>query len=198
MDEKTVNIVLKMILSPEEYKKYSAGLKLTEEQMGKVQTSVEKANKAFVEQEAKIKAVKAQMQQMREQAEKLQNIGTTIGGVGLAAGAALLTFANKYVTASGQSEAASREWLASMKSLENSEIRVGRVIATQALPYLEKAVKLASDLAGWAEQHPEIIDAALKFSAAAVVVGGGLSVAAQGMRVASSVGSFFYNSIGWG
>jgi hypothetical protein len=198
MDDKTINIVLKMILSPAEFDKYKAGLKLSEEQMDKIKAKVESANKAFDEQTEKIAAVKAQFQGMREQAEKLQNIGTTIGGVGLAVGASLMVFANKYITATGQTEQASHDWSVAMKSLETSEIKVGRVVTQELLPALKEAAKLAETLASLVEKHPDAVGALGKFAIAAVGGDALISSASTIERFMTSAGGLFATQIAGG
>lgn len=112
------------------------------------------------------------MGELKEKAESLNYVAMRIGAIGAAITGPMLLAANKYVQVAGQSEQASRRWIAATKSLEDSTVRVGRVVVDQALPYLEKAADIAEQLAKYAEEHPDVIKAGLSIGGNMVVLGG--------------------------
>ena len=187
--EKTVNVVMRFILSPQDYERYKKGLLNVDEQLDKMRPKIDKMTEAYNRQAEKIKEVQAQMNGLREKAEKLQTVGMALVMPSAAViGAASLAM-SKYVAARGEEETTARRILESGKRFEEVQIRIGRVIAGTTLPFLEKAADLAEKLANFAESHPEIIDAALKIAGAGVVAGGGIRLFDQGLRVAGSFGS---------
>lgn len=197
-DEKIVNIVMKMVLSPDDFAKFKAGLLSVDDQIAKMTPAIEKANAAYNAQIKKIDEVKKHMNGLREQAEKLQSVGMAIGAPSAAVLGGLTLAAKKYVDSQKDTEKVSKRILELQKQGEEITIRIGRIVASEALPFLEKAAQLAEKVAAFAEKHPEIIAAALKISAAGVVVGGGIGLAAQGMKIAGSVGSLAAENIAGG
>ena len=107
------------------------------------QAAAGKAAEAVKKIGAQADQSRRQLEQMRQAAERMQQVGMTLGAVGASIGLPLIKFATQYVQAAGQAEATSRQWTKAMNDLERSEVRIGRVVAEQALPFLEKAVTLA-------------------------------------------------------
>jgi hypothetical protein len=198
MDDKTVNIVMRMILSPQDYERYKKGLMGIDEQLEKLTPKIDKATAAYQRQAEKIKDVQTQMNALREKAEKLQQIGMTIAMPSAAVIGAASMAMSKYVAARGAEESTARRILETGKRFEEVQIRIGRVIASTTLPFLEKAAALAEKLANFAESHPEIIDAALKIAGAGVVAGAGIGLVSQGMRVAGGIGSLMAPTVAGG
>lgn len=141
------------------------------------------------------------IQKLERAGQILTRVGIGISAISGAAIAAATSFANAYVSMAGQTEATSAAWIESMYKLQSSQTRVGRVIADEAIPYLEKAAALAEKLASWAEEHPEIIEAALKIAGAGVLAGGALTAAgglASGAAMIGKVAPNLIPSIGTG
>ena len=143
MDDKQVNVVMKLILSPADYERYKKGLMGIDEQLVRMKPKIEAATAAYDKQAAKIKEVRTQMQGLREQAEKLQQLGMTIAIPSGAVLAGLLGAAQKYAVSQQNTERTAQRIVEIQKEFENITIRIGRVVAKEVLPFLEKAAKLA-------------------------------------------------------
>ncbi len=134
------------------------------------------------------------MKKLTATAGQLRAVGMAVGAIGGVMSGFLLSTAKSYVQQVGMSETASRKWLYSTKQLEDAQIRVGRVIAEQAAPYLEKLANLAQKTADFAEKHPEVVKGALSVAGGAAVFG---AVASSAM---SAVGTYtkLAGALGWG
>jgi hypothetical protein len=134
------------------------------------------------------KDLMARFNEMRESAEKLQGISVRVGAAGAAVLAPLIGMSQKYLEFAGQSESISSRWINASKSLEQSGVRVGRVVTTELLPVLERAADIAERAAAFAETP-----AGQQAIRAALSIGGTLAaVSAVGMAAAqikSAVGT---------
>jgi hypothetical protein len=72
------------------------------------------------------------------QASRLLGVGISINAIGQAV--------NKYVQQAGASEEVSRRWLAATQDLDNSMVRVGKVLTEIILPVYERLAKLANEI----------------------------------------------------
>lgn len=103
----------------------------------------------------------AQLKAAREVANTVAGISRSAGllGTGILGGAFAL--ANKYVKDAERATAVTVAWERAQESLQKSGLRVGAVLAREALPLLEEAARLASKAAGFIESNPAIVQAAL-------------------------------------
>ena len=109
---------------------------------------------------------------IRETAERVRATGLQVAAAGGAIVAPLALAARAYIQQAGEAESTSRRWNKAMQDIQQSQINVGRVAAQQILPYLEKAADLAEKIAQYAEDHPDVVKAALGIGGSLVVIGG--------------------------
>jgi len=145
------------------------------------------------------------LQKIETQANEARRAMQSVGRAGtqaMAAGAAILTpmilAVKKYKDTMGETEPTSARLVALSKRWEDSQVRIGRVIATEILPSLEKAMDIIEKVVAWSEENPGAISAALNIGGALVVLGGIVKVVATTIstlagivKVASFVGGLF-------
>jgi hypothetical protein len=124
---------------------------------------------------------------LRETAERISSVGTTVAAVGASITAPLLLAARSYVQEAGKAEETSQRWLAATEDLTEAQRDVGRVVAQAALPYLEQAAELAERAARYAEEHPQAVENALKTGAVLTGIGAFVVAASQGIRLYADV-----------
>jgi hypothetical protein len=134
---------------------------------------------------------KRKINEMREQAERMQQVGITMA----AAGAAILTpmglALNNYIQNAGEAEQSAKRWKEQQERLSVASQRVGKVIADEALPYLEKAADLAEKAAKFAEEHPEAVKAVGTIGVTLAAAGTLVTGVAQIQRTITSIQSLF-------
>lgn len=140
---------------------------------------------------ASVENLTKKMQRLGESAERMQNIGATLAGIGASITGPLLMAAQSYAQTAGRAEAQSRRWLVAQERIAKAGQDVGRVVVQQALPYLEKAADLAEKAARFAEQHPEVIDAALKIGTVVTGLGAALMTAGTIAKTIANVGMLY-------
>ncbi len=133
--------------------------------------------------EQQAESTRRRMQALRQDAERLASISRNVGLLGAAITAPLIAAAQRYATTTGQTERASRRWLAALRDIEGANLRIGRVAANQLLPVLEKAASVAERLAAFAERNPEAVKAALGIGGGLVALGTLGALAAQGIKL---------------
>ncbi len=89
-------------------------------------------------------------------------------------GQSLLSPIQKFTEFAGTTDPISRKWLGATKEIERSISRIGRVMASQLLPYMEKAAELAEKAAKFIEEHPKIAGAVGTVGAGAIALGGAI------------------------
>ena len=114
--------------------------------------------------------------------------GASIAGQGLLLGAGIaggiLAEANRYAKEAelaGKATEATREWTRATQELGRARARVDNVLLRESLPLLQQAARVASQVAGFIEKHPEIVRAALN---AGVVIAG---LSAVGLAVTKGI-----------
>jgi hypothetical protein len=158
-------------------KELNARLRFTQEGVDKTAADVGKLNRNLEE-------TRKAAQKAAEQAEKISYIGMRIGATGASLMAPFLLASRTYLQNAGLAEQTSRRWIAATQDFERAQIRVGRVAAQQVLPLLEKAANLSGKIARLAEEHPELVKAAL--GVGGTLVAAGAAVAAVG-QVAGTI-----------
>ncbi len=109
----------------------------------------------------------------------MSSVGLQAAAAGAAIIAPLALAARAYIQQAGEAESTSRRWNTAMQDIQQSQIRVGRVVAQEILPLLEKAADLAEKIAQFVEDNPDVVKAALAVGGSLVVVGGLVSAVGQ-------------------
>jgi len=149
--------------------------------------SVEQVKEGAQSVETSLERVEKKLLQVRDTAEKFQQIGQIAAISGAAILAPLTLAANSYVQYAGRADAVSRRWLDSQQRLNQATLRVGRVAATAILPVMEKLAEVTEKAAGFAEQHPGAVKAALGIGGTLAVVGGIVTVAAGALSTVAAL-----------
>ncbi|MHB8191822.1 MAG: hypothetical protein ACYDGL_00915 [Bellilinea sp.] len=123
----------------------------------------------------------------RESAEKLQQVGTTLGIAGAAIMAPFLLAARSYQQAIGEGEETSRRWTAANDRLKEAQIRVGRETTEALLPLMEKGADLADKFATLVEKHPDLVKAILIAGGSLAAAGTVVSLIAQTQKLIATV-----------
>ena len=132
--------------------------------LGKATSDVNQTTSALQRQEQ-------QLHRNRMEIRELSQVFTLIGVAGAAVWAPAIAAANQYVSAAGQTQAASAKWLATTNSIKTSTQAIGKVVVEDLLPAYEQAAQLAERFAAWAEKNPEAVKAALNIAGGLVLVG---------------------------
>ena len=141
-----------------------------------------------------MKAAHKESQQVQTQWRRMQfavrgvvETGQTFAVASGAAIAGMMLAANAYVDSVKASTEATRDWKLATQSLKDSQSEVGRVLATEALPYLRSAATLMQHAAAFAEKHPGAIEGI--FAASGVILAASAIVLAvgKGFRVYANV-----------
>lgn len=157
-NERILRALLYFALDQQTVRETKAGVLSVEDALERVEEQAERTER--------------QMQLLRDAADVGEQIAEGFLAASAVIGGPLLLSLNAYVQEAGQADSISREWLDAQQRLGDAQRRVGRVVAEQALPALEKAAELAGRAADFAERNPELVGAALKFAA----ILGGLGV----------------------
>lgn len=119
------------------------------------------------------------LQKIEIQADRTQRAMQSMGRAGttmMAAGASILApmilAVKKYKDTMGETEPTSARLVALSERWEASQVRIGRVIATEVLPSLEKAMDIVEKIVAWSEENPGAIGNWLEIGTALVVLGG--------------------------
>ena len=161
MADKTINIKL--------------ALNSTEVQRG--------ANKAITS----LEAIEKQANQTREKMEKLAQVGNKVAFMGAAIVAPFMLAMKKYVDTAKETEPVSKRLLALNQKWEESQVRLGRVVAKEVLPTLEKAVGYLDKVIDYAEKNPDVVKAALTIGTTLVVLGGITTTVAQTVSMLATI-----------
>jgi hypothetical protein len=142
------------------------------------------------------KRLEDQMKAIEEHGDKVRNfagyfgdIAGTLGTLGAGIAGPIVLAAGLYVSKAGQADEVSRNWLATTQELERSQMRIGRVAAQELLPLLEKLADLSEKAAGFVEQHPGAVKAALGVGGTLLGLATIATVAEKGIRLVADVSS---------
>jgi hypothetical protein len=170
---KILNVVMKFAVDP-------AGANQAADVVDKTKKKVAEGGKAAEQATDK-------MADMGKAAGQLAGVGTAM----VAMSGAMLLSARSYVNQVGTGEAVARRWLGSTKEMEQSQLRIGRSIATAAAPYMEKLADMTTKAADFVEKHPDAVKAVVGFGTTAGAIGGLYVGARSVLKVASTVGGLF-------
>lgn len=160
-------------------KELNIKLKFTTEGSGaaKAAEGVDKIKKGAGESNTSVKGLDASLQRIGKTSETLRGVGTGLTVAFGAMSAGMLASAKSYVTAVGTGEQTSRRWLGASKEIEAANLRTGRVIAGEVLPYYEKLAEVAGRVAAYAEKNPGVV------GGVAAVAGGGAMLGGAALTV---------------
>jgi hypothetical protein len=130
--------------------------------------------------------------------KKMTDMGLRMGAASAAILGPATLAANSYIKAAGQGEDASRRWLASSRQLEESQIRIGRSVATSLLPVMERAAILAERAASFVEKNPKALDATLALGSSLGVAATLAAVGGQVVWGASQISKALPSGVGIG
>lgn len=85
-----------------------------------------------------------------------------IGSVGVLT--SIFLIGQKYIKTTEEQTVVTRRWEQASKRVEQSQLKISRVIAEQTLPLYEKASRLAEQIAAFVEQNPELVKTALNIA----------------------------------
>ena len=112
-----------------------------------------------------------QLRRNRMEIRELSQVFSLIGIAGAALYAPAIAASQKYIATYAQTELASRKWLAAQKSIEDSTVKIGRVVTEDLLPAYEALAKTAERFAAWAEKNPEAMKTAVNIAGGLVLKG---------------------------
>lgn len=79
--------------------------------------------------------------------------------------------AGEYAKGAGENDAVAKRWLGSMERIEQSQMRIGRLLATQINPQLEKLADIVEEAADFADKHPEAVKAIAQLAVGGAITG---------------------------
>jgi len=128
---------------------------------------------------AAMKRLSEQANQTRERMEKIAQVGQRIALVGAAITTPLVLSMKKYVDTAKDFEPTSRRIIAATEKWEKVQTRIGRVLAREVVPGLEKAADIMDKIASVSEASPNIPSAALNTGALLTVSGSLIAATSQ-------------------
>lgn len=125
--------------------------------------------------------------QMREQAEKLQQVGTMLGVAGAATLAPLLLASRTYLNSLSEGEKASSRYITAQERLKDVQIRIGRETTEVLAPLMEKGADLAEKFADLIEKNPDLLKGILAMGGGLAAAGTITTLIAQVQRLISNI-----------
>lgn len=152
--EKNLKITIQMLLN-------SGGAKQAQALLDQIGTSSKKAGR-------EVGQVKSSFSGL---AKEIGSMGPKVTAIGAAITGSLLVAVKSYVDSAKFTNATAAAWADQTRSLESSYRKIGGVAAEQVLPTMEKIAQLAETAAKFAQDHPDVIKAALAVGAGLTGVG---------------------------
>lgn len=179
MADKQIPVILKFLLDKGSIEGIKTGTMSVEQGFNKLEMTLIRNQNALVDISASMKKVEAQSKRM------------FVGSVAFISG--IVAFSNNYVKNLEETNDLTRKWEASSKKVQDAQERIGKVTAQEVLPLYEKAATIVERIAGFVENNPEIIKAAINtglfvagFSALTIAVSKGIRFVADATYIATS------------
>lgn len=142
----------------------------------KLNTEALKANSAEIriqvkELRAQAKEIATRNKLLLDSAADIDRVAKPLQQYGLLVVGGIFAAANKYVNSAKEATEVTVAWKKAQDSLNESGMRIGAVLAQEALPLLKQAAELAEKIASFTEKHPEMIGVALKAGLLAITLG---------------------------
>lgn len=106
------------------------------------------------------------------------------------AGKSMLSPVGKYIDYAESSEATSARWKKSTEDIEASVVRIGRSMADQMLPTMEKIADIVDTVAGFVEKNPGLAKAGTVLAGGAIVAGMSMTYVGQTIAGISAIKDF--------
>jgi hypothetical protein len=190
-----LDVLLGILLDKAAQKDVERGITSIEQAVGKLDDAqLDKLSLALADIDKQTQQLEERFAQARQEAEKLNNISEKLtrnsamlfaAGTAIVAGAALAAQNYvKFVEQAGiQGDETADRWIAASKRVKNAQLNLGQDAAQALLPVYEQIASLAEKVAGFADAHPELMQAAINTGAVVAVVGAiGLAVS-KGIRL---------------
>lgn len=161
--------------------------KLDDAQLDKIAEQLDKVSKETQKLEDRFAQARQQAERLNTTAEKLTRNSTMLfaAGTAIVAGAALSAQNYvKFVEQAGiQGDETADRWIAASKRVKNAQLNLGQDAAQALLPVYEQIATLAEKVAGFANAHPELVQAAINTGIVVAATGAiGLAVS-KGIRL---------------
>ncbi len=161
-------------------------IELEKKQAAAMQLNKEKAvqlNKEIREMRAQAKEIRAANALLLDQAADIDRIAKPLftGGAFIVGG--IFAAANKYVANAKEATETTIAWKKAQEDLNASGLKIGEVLATQALPLLIKAAELTAKVATFIEANPEVVKFGLNAGIFALTAGALLKAYSGGIRL---------------
>lgn len=111
-------------------------------------------------------------------------LASLIGG-GISGG--IFKAASEYIKKLESATPISREWAEQMQRVEKTQMRIGKILASESLPLLEKGADLLGKLAGYIERNPGQVGALLKGGLTLAGIGGLVIALGKGITLVADV-----------
>ncbi len=167
-----------------------ARFKITTDKSGVDQAakSIDEVKKRAQEMERPMTSIRQHFEAIGKAGEQFSRVGVRMAATGTAMMAPMMLAANSYVKSAGMAETTSRQWLKTTDQLAAAQQRIGRVVAQETLPYMEKVAQLAQTAAAFGEKHPEAVKGLVTVGTGLVAGGAGLTVLGQTASAISAIG----------
>lgn len=155
-------------------KRLKAELEAVNQKMKAINTEAKKH-----ELEKNFAAAKARATELKDRMQKIGQVGKTLALTSAAILAPLALAVNKYKESLGETEPTSKRLVDLGERWEKTQVRLGRVIAEQVVPHLEKALDVVDKIVKFAEENPDFVKGALAVVGSIGILGtimSGLSV----------------------
>lgn len=167
-----------------------ARFKITTDKSGVDQATkaVADVKKSAQELDRPLSAIRQHFELIGRAGEQFSRVGVRMAATGTAMMTPMMLAANSYVKSAGMAETTSRQWLKTTDQLAAAQQRIGRVVAQETLPYMEKVAQLAQTAAAFGERHPEAVKGLVTVGTGLVAGGAGLTVLGQTANAISAIG----------
>lgn len=173
MDEKTLNILLKFGLDNQALSRVKSGVTSLESELDKASAKAAKTQQSLME--------------LSEGAKKAGQNYAKVFAVGAGITGGIFAAAERYVKNAQVATDTTKQWVAQTERLNQTQNRIGAVLAKEALPLLKQAADLAAKAADFVERNPEIVKAALNIGVAIASIGAIGMAVTKGIKLYADV-----------
>ncbi len=156
-------------------------------QYGVDQSALQNANTQINTTTSSLANQEQQLRRNRMELRELSQVFTMIGLAGAAIYVPAIAASQEYIKSAGQSEAASKNWLAATDSIKQSTIDIGRVVTEGLLPGYTQVAGLVEKFSEFAKQNPGLINAAVTIGGVLVAIGAGGKIAVDVGRAITDI-----------
>ncbi len=155
-------------------------------ELGAVEQEMNAVSRAARNAQSEMKGMSKVSQDIRDNLYNLRDIGQKISQAGAFVGNIGRSITNPLISAAGAAMQndpygeTTLRWKSAQDEIEKSYLRIGAVAADTLLPAIEASAGLVKNIADFVEKNPELVKAAL-------MLGGGLTVAGKGLETAGSL-----------